>query len=290
MFNLGQVAGRFLENAPKEMPHLRVSDRWITTRFSKTVESVTAELEEYGFDKAMREVEQFIWHDFADDYVEMVKSRSDDAVRYTVYNVFLGAIKLLAPFMPHVTEEVYQTCFKATEGCRSIHLTSWPEPILIDEDAEAAGEVLRAVLAEIRAWKGERKIPLNAELKMLELVGADAAILESSKADIMETTKAVDVRIAPDAQLTEEVVGVKPVHSKLGPAFKAQAKAIVAAVAAIDPKDAAAALSKGAIEVDANGEKVTVPAEYFELDKRLMLDGKAVETIQIGNVLALVEL
>jgi valyl-tRNA synthetase len=220
----------------------------------------------------------------------MVKSRSDDAVRYTVYNVFLGAIKLLAPFMPHVTEEVYQTCFKATEGCRSIHLTAWPEPILVDEDAEAAGEVLRSVLAEIRAWKGEKKIPLNAELKMLELVGADAAILESSKADIMETTKAVDVRIAPDAQLTEEVVGVKPVHSKLGPAFKAQAKAIVAAVAAMDPKDAAAALSKGAIEVDANGEKVSVPAEYFELDKRLMLDGKAVETIQIGNVLALVEL
>jgi hypothetical protein len=58
----------------------------------------------------------------------------------------------------------------------------------------------------------------------------------------------------------------------------------------MDPKDAAAALSKGAIEVDANGEKVSVPAEYFELDKRLMLDGKAVETIQIGNVLALVEL
>ncbi len=290
VFNLGQFAGRFLEGAPKEMPQLRVSDRWIISRFSKTVESVTASLEEYGFDKAMREVEQFIWHDFADDYVEMVKSRSDDAVKYTIYNVFLGAIKLLAPFMPHVTEEVYQTCFKATEGCRSIHLTSWPEPILVDEDAEAAGEVLRSVLAEIRAWKGERKIPLNAELKMLELVGADAALLESSKADIMETTKAVDVRIAPDAQLTEEVVGVKPIHAKLGPAFKAQAKAIVAAVAAMEASAAADALSKGSIELDVDGEKVSVPAEFFELDKRLMLDGKAVETIQIGNVLALVEL
>ena len=103
-------------------------------------------------------------------------------------------------------------------------------------------------------------------------------------------TKAKQVVIAPEAQLTEEVVGVKPVHAKLGPAFKAQAKAIVSAVAAMAPADAAAALAGGAIEIDIDGEKVSVGAEYFELDKRLMLDGKAVETIQVGNVLILIEL
>ena len=290
VFNLGQFAARFLKDVPKEMPELRVSDRWIITRFSRTVESVTANLEEYGFDKAMREVESFIWHDFADDYVEMVKSRNDDAVRYTIYNVFLGGLKLLAPFMPHVTEDVYQADFRESVGCRSIHLTSWPEPILIDEEAEAEGEILRTVLAEVRAWKGERKIPLNAELKMIEFVGSDAGKLARSEADIVETTKALEVRIAPEAKLSEEVVGIKPVHAKLGPAYKAQAKAIVSAVAAMDVSAAAEQLSKGAVEVDVDGEKVSVPAEYFELDKRLMLDGKQVETIQIGNILALVEL
>ena len=220
----------------------------------------------------------------------MIKGRSDDAVRWTLYNVLLGSLKLLAPFMPHVTEDVYQDRFRAIDGCRSIHLTSWPEPIFEDEDAERAGELLSDVLAAVRAWKSDKKVPLNAELAMVELVGTDAQMLEAAKDDIAETTKAKEVVIAPEAQLTEEVVGVKPVHAKLGPAFKAQAKAIVSAVAAMAPADAAAALADGAIEIDVDGEKVSVAAEYFELDKRLMLDGKAVETIQVGNVLILIEL
>ena len=152
-----------------------------------------------------------------------------------------------------------------------------------------AGEVLSQVLAEIRAWKSEKKIPLNAELEMIEFVGADAALLETAKDDIMETTKAKAVSIAPQAELTEQVVGVKPVHAKLGPAFKAQAKAIVSAVAAMDPADAASKLADGAIEIDIDGEKVSVGAEFFDLDKRLMLGGRAVETIQVGNVLVVIE-
>ena len=289
VFNIGQFVGRFFEGVPKEMPELRVADRWILSKYSATVEDVTECFESYQFDKAMKEVEAFIWHELADNYIEMVKGRSDDAVKWTLYNVLLGSLKMLAPFMPHVTEEVYQERFKATEGCRSIHLTAWPEPVLRDESAEKAGELLADVLAAVRSWKSEKKIALNAELGMVELVGADAQILASTVDDIKETTKAKDVKVAPEAKLTEEVVGVKPVHAKLGPAFKAQAKAIVSAVAAMPPADAAAALAGGALSLDIDGEKVEVPAEFFELDKRLMLDGKAVETIQVGNVLVLIE-
>ena len=53
--------------------------------------------------------------------------------------------------------------------------------------------------------------------------------------------------------------------------------------------DVAAQLANGAVEIDVDGEKVSVGAEFFELDKRLMLDGKAVQTIQVGNVLILIE-
>ena len=237
----------------------------------------------------MREVEAFIWHELADNYIEMIKGRTDDAVRYTMYTVLLGSLKMLAPFMPHVTEEVYQSLFKDTEGIRSIHLTAWPEPVLDDPEAEKAGEALKDVLAGIRTWKSEKKIPLNAPLAMIELVGADAAKLESAKQDIAETTKASVVSIAPEAKLTEEIVGVKPVHSKLGPAFKGAAKAIVSAVSAMDPAEVAKTLSAGPLEVDTADGKVEVGPEFFELEKRLMLDGKAVETLQIGNVLVLIE-
>lgn len=290
VFNIGQFVGRFFDSVPDECDSLRVSDRWVLSRYSKTVETVTGCLDAYQFDKAMKEIESFIWHDFADNYVEMVKARRDDAARYTLYNVFLGAVKMLAVFQPHIAEDVYQEHFKAIDGGKSIHLTQWPEPILVDDDAEASGEALKNVLAAVRAWKSEKKIPLNAELAMIEFVGADAAVLETSKADIMETTKARDVRIAPEAELDEQIVAVKPVHAKLGPAFKAKAKAIVGAIASMDLEAAASQLASGSVELDVDGERMSVGAEFLDVEKRLMLDGKAVDTIQIGNVLALIEL
>lgn len=289
VFNLGQFMARFFDDVPKEQPELRLSDRWIVSRYTKTVEAVTGYLEVYGFDKAMREVENFIWHEFADDYVEMVKGRNDPAVKYTLYNVFLGALKMLAIFMPHVTEEVYQERFRPIDGCKSIHLTSWPEPMFVDEDAEQAGIKLAEVLASIRAWKGEKKVPLNAELAKIELVGADAACLEEARSDIAETTKAKEVVIAPKAELNEEVVGVKPEFGKLGPAFKGQAKAIVATLNASDMKDIAVQLADGKVVLDVDGEKVELGPEFFKVEKRLMLGGKAVDTIQVGNILIVVQ-
>ncbi len=289
VFNIGQFVGRYFDSVPKTCDSLRIADKWIISRFSKTVKAVTESFEVYQFDKAMKEVESFIWHDFADNYVEMVKARKDDAAKYTLYNVFLGAIKMLAPFQPHITEDIYQEHFKAIDGCKSIHLTSWPEPMFVDEDAEAVGEVLKDVLAAIRAWKSENKVPLNGDLEMIEFVGAEAKVLEACKADISETTKAKEVRIAPEAKLDEQIVAIKPVHAKLGPTFKGQAKAIVSAVSAMPLEEVAKQLASGAVEVDVDGQKVSVGAEYFEAEKRLMLEGKVVETVQIGKILALIE-
>ena len=290
VFNIGQFASRFFENVPETCDSLRISDKWIISKYSKVVKSVGEYLDVYQFDKAMKEVEGFIWHELADHYVEMVKARKDDAAKYTLYNVFLGSVKMLAPFMPHVTEDIYQEHFKAIDGNESIHLSAWPEPIFIDEEAEKSGEVLKEVIAAIRSWKSENKIALNADISMIEFVGSDAKILENACVDVSETLKAKEVKVESEAKLDEEVVGIKPVHAKLGPAFKAQAKAIVAAIATMDVKDAAARLESGSIELDIDGETVTVGAEFFEKEKRLMLNGKAVETVQVGNILVLIEI
>lgn len=289
VFNIGQFISRFIDKKPAECKDLRPSDRWIISRYSKTVKSVSEYLDCYTFDKAMRDIENFIWHEFADHYVEMVKTRDDDAVRYTLYNVFLGAIKLLAPFMPHVTEDVYQEHFLKFEGIKSIHLAPWPEPIAIDDDAEAVGESLKDVIATIRGWKSEKKIALNAELQLVQLIGESAKILEPAKLDIMETIKAKELQFVEKADLTEEYTAVKPVHAKLGPAFKADAKAIVAEVAKMDPADAAKRLADGPMKIDIDGRAIELPAEYLDFEKRLMLNGKAVDTLQIGDILVVIE-
>jgi valyl-tRNA synthetase len=288
IFNMGQFVGPRFDSKPKRPSKLRISDKWILSRFSDTVAAVTKHFEAYQFDKAMRDAENFIWHEFADHYIEMVKARKDDAVKYTLYTVLLGSIKLIAPFMPHITEDVYQEHFKKHEGAKSIHISEWPKEVLSDKEAESAGDVLKDVIAAIRTWKSDKKMPLNAELTLVELIG-DAMMLDGARDDIIETVKAKRLEIALKADITEDVVSMKPIHSKLGPAFKANAKEIIAEVQKMDPSKAAAALVSGGIEMTIDGKNVNITNEFFEPEKRLLLNGKQIETIQVRGILVAIE-
>ncbi|MCL2032673.1 MAG: valine--tRNA ligase [Methanomassiliicoccaceae archaeon] len=290
IFNIGQFVGRFFDGKPAETGELRVSDRWIISRYSQTVEAATAYLDGYQFDKAMKEVESFVWHDLADNYIEMVKARKDPAVKYTLYNVFLGSIKMIAPIMPHVVEDIYQEHFAAHEGEKSVHITDWPSPIFIDDVAIRTGEAVTDITSAIRAWKSEKKMPLNAELSMVEIIGEDAPELQESSQDITETSKIKELVFSKKAELKEEVAGIKPVHSKLGPAFKGKAKGIVSALAALSPKDALNVMTSDGLALSVDGELITLAPEFFEMEKTLTLDGKAVETIQLGNTLIVLEI
>lgn len=166
----------------------------------------------------------------------MVKTRSDPAVKYTIYNVFLGSVKMLAPFVPHITEDIYQECFRSIDGHESIHLTSWPKPMFVDNSIET-GDILKEILAAIRTWKSKNGMPLNAEIAMIELVGSDAMILDPTKIDILETTKAKKVIITSKAELSESIMSIKPIYSKLGPKFKSRAKDIAFILTSMNPID-----------------------------------------------------
>ncbi|MDR2698158.1 MAG: valine--tRNA ligase [Candidatus Methanoplasma sp.] len=289
IFNIGQFVGRFFDGMPKEPGELRESDKWIISRYSQTVKAATGYLDEYQFDKAMKEVEGFIWHDLADNYVEMVKARNDPAVKYTLYNVFLGCVKMVAPVMPHVTEDIYQEHFAAYEGKKSIHITEWPSPLFVDGDAVETGESIIAVTSAIRAWKSEKKMPLNAELSKVEVIGG-APALEKGHRDIVETSKIKELVFSKEADLKEVVAGIKPIHSKLGPVFKGQAKAIAATLSALSPEDALKKMTPEGLELEIGGERIILPSEFLEMEKKLTLGGKAVETIQLGSTLIVLEI
>ncbi len=72
---------------------------------------------------------------------------------------------MFAPFFPHITEEIYQDFYKEYEDDESIHVSAWPEPILIDEEKEQAGESVKDYIAQVRAWKSEQGIALNAPIQ-----------------------------------------------------------------------------------------------------------------------------
>ncbi|MDD1746725.1 MAG: class I tRNA ligase family protein [Methanomassiliicoccales archaeon] len=293
MWNLGKFVESVVKTRPTQVG-LHVTDRWILSRFSRTVQNATAFMENYQFDRAMKEVESFAWHEFADHYVEMVKHRvrdpQDEGVRYTLYTVYLGIIKMMAPMLPHVTEDAYQSGFVGMDGSVSIHISKWPEADAPDPDSEMKGEMVKDVISALRSWKSDRKMALNAEMSSVELIGSRAMTLKGCERDIAETVKAKTLSLETAGQLEERIVALKPVLSKIGPLYKANGKELVERIKAMEPESFGKAIMEGnANVVLADGTEVAVGQDIVEIQRSMALHGKMVETVQVGDILIVIE-
>ena len=220
-------ASRFVSNmlkdyGPKEHSRytLQPLDKWILSKTEKLTEKVTDALEKCQFNIVMEETRNFMWHIFCDCYIETVKHRlykpdvygeeKRRAAQYTLYTVLHRILQLLAPITPHVTEEIYQLMYAEKNAYRSIHVSSWPIPEArrIDEDAEKLGDLIMAVITEVRREKAERHMPLNAEIKKLTIYAGNKNITEKlmeGREDISGTCKVASMEILPDKGHGREV-------------------------------------------------------------------------------------
>jgi len=112
-FSLMNLDGPRTANAPAERTF---PDRWILSRLNQTIQSVTSELEAYRFDRAANALYQFIWHEYCDWYLELIKSTLQNSAspaapgtRQTLVETLETTMRLLHPFMPFLTEEIWQT-------------------------------------------------------------------------------------------------------------------------------------------------------------------------------------
>ena len=186
---------------------LTVLDRWLLSRLERLTAEVTDSLERFQFNNALNAVRDFTWHMLCDHYIEDVKHRfykgraGRSAAQSTLYHAIYRVLQLLAPFTPHVTEEIYQNMFSEEEQ-DSIHLTRWPEldRSKVDEGAERIGDMIVALIRDVRSEKSRRGLPLNAELKRLTVYAGDMStqnVLEEGLDDIAATLKALKVEILP---------------------------------------------------------------------------------------------
>ena len=179
-----------------------LADRWLLSRLQKLIMRCTTLMSGYDYATAKSEVEQFFWRDLADNYLEMAKMRlytGDDAAagaRYTLHHALLNTLKLFAPFLPYVTEAIYQGSF-ATGEADSIHRSPWPagNAAWLDEMAEAMGEQLVAVATAIRRHKSENNLGLGTELAALHLAVADEERegWQTAVSDLQSITRAREV-------------------------------------------------------------------------------------------------
>lgn len=134
-------------------------------------------------------------------YSETNQSRRD-AARYTLYHALLNLIKLFAPFMPHITEEIYRLHFAQFEEAISIHRSSWPEgdPAWDRADYVAFGLNLLAIAGEVRRFKSANRLSLGAGFAQLILVADNEALetrLRQSRQDIQSVTRAREIVFRP---------------------------------------------------------------------------------------------
>jgi valyl-tRNA synthetase len=180
---------------------LTPADAWILARLQTVIHQATLSFEAYDYAGAKNAVEDFFWRDLADNYLEMCKLRLYDAAhpqrdgaRYALYRVLQDTLKLFAPLLPYVTEEIYCQMFASDEK-DSIHTSAWPQmdPSFADPDVEALGERLVEIATAVRRYKSERSLPLGSEIGVLQV------LLVRKNDDTLRLSRGLEAAI-PDLQ------------------------------------------------------------------------------------------
>jgi valyl-tRNA synthetase len=179
LINLGD------ERPPLPSRVVELEDRYILSRLSDTMQTVTHHLDEYSFHLAAEALYDFTWHDLCDWYLEMVKPRlavEDEAARGVLCHVLRETTKLLHPFAPFITEEIWQVL---GESPASVCIAPFPVGGARDLDAEREMATLQRFIGGVRSVRAEWNVPPTAKLSVL--VKADPEGPMGSLIDRLET-------------------------------------------------------------------------------------------------------
>ncbi len=171
--------------------HIDFTDKWITSRFNKTIKDVNEALDKFEVNAASKIIYSYVWNDFCDWYVELAKNRlyngSDEvksAVLSRAISLYEDMLKLVHPFMPFISEEIWQLLDERKDG-QSISICEFPkfDASLVDETAEKEIEFVQEVVTAIRNIRGEMNIspakPINVFLKSTAVTFAQEKYIKS---------------------------------------------------------------------------------------------------------------
>jgi len=191
--------------------NLTLADHWIMARIGKVAEEITSQIDGYKFNDAASTCYQFVWHEFCDWYLEMVKLElySEDQkareVAQSVMQILLsGVVRLLHPFVPFITEEIWQR-LPNTEG--SIMTSQFPQPteFIYDEESIKEMDLLKGVITGVRNIRGEMNIPPKKYVKIvIDVKGLrEREIIENNLAYITSLAKVESIDIVSDIKKPE---------------------------------------------------------------------------------------
>jgi valyl-tRNA synthetase len=195
-----------------DMNALTDADRWILSKCNQLVADVTENLESFELGIAAGKIYDFIWSEFCDWYIEMVKPRlygtelkTKQAALFTLCMVLTTSMKLLHPFMPFITEEIYRTLADAQghlDDDTSIMISEWPEfiPYMVWNKEEEAVELIKNAVTAMRVLRNDMNVPPSRKAKVF-VVSEDEhirGIFEGSKDFFAALGSASEVTVQSD--------------------------------------------------------------------------------------------
>ena len=168
LWNTARFASMHFTNVPKTAK-LELVDKWILSRLGAVTKNYHNYFKVYEIAKARKELELFFKNEFCDFYLEMIKyrlySNRGAAAKFTLKKVLLAILKLWAPILPHITEEIHNTLYSKS----SIHLTEFEKVGTIDKKALELGRLACEGVSVIRTWKQKKNMGMGKEVEKLTL-------------------------------------------------------------------------------------------------------------------------
>ena len=172
--------------APAAESDLTIEDKWILSKFNRLAKSVNDNVANYELGVALAEIYSFTWDTFCDWYIEMAKSRIFEGgaaaitAKRTLVRVLSGILGLLHPYMPFITEEIYQAI---PHACESIMISEYPkfDEALVYTDAEEDVERIIACITAIRTRRAEMNVPPSKKAKLFVVTKHEETFKRAAK-------------------------------------------------------------------------------------------------------------
>jgi len=178
----------FEKNHSYQPDMFRLEDKWILNKFDKLVVEVSKNMEHYDIGIALDKIYNFIWNEFCDWYIEMCKPRiysDDETIKVPVSDVlnhiFASSLKLLHPFMPFITAEIYPHLI--TFGTEDLIIAKWPDKrkkFAFDAEEELV-EKLKKLIVEIRNIRAKMNVHPSKKAKLILVTPQNETLLEEAK-------------------------------------------------------------------------------------------------------------
>jgi isoleucyl-tRNA synthetase len=256
---------------------LRPEDLWILSRVNSLAAEVTAAMEQYQLHRIVRLISDFILEDLSRWYIQLVRPRTwteqndpDKLAAYaTIYEVLVKLCRLMAPFTPFLSESIYQNLVRGIDpgAPESVHMCDWPQADerLIDRRLEKSMALVREVseAASNARQKAGRKLrwPVN---EIVIAPSKEAVEIGGLEGVLKGQTNSKKVTVLSPGQKPRMDLEMAPVHKKIGPVFKGEAKKVVEALKIADPFAVKSQLETGEALITFENKSYAVTKDMIE--------------------------